>query len=62
MIGHWIVSYESSDSQLVGRDERTQTRIERTLVFVRVRPNMNEHEDGFFQKLLNTNEHELGKS
>ena len=26
------------------RDERTRTRIERTLVFVRVRPNMNEYE------------------
>ena len=25
------------------RDERTRTRIERTLVLVRVRPNMNEH-------------------
>ena len=32
------------------RDERTRTRIERTLVFVRVRPNMNEHEHGFFKK------------
>ena len=31
------------------RDERTRTRIERTLVFVRVRPNMNEHEHGFFK-------------
>ena len=32
------------------RDERTRTRIERTLVFVRVRPNMNEREHGFFKK------------
>ena len=34
---------------VMSRDERTRTRIERTLVFVRVRPNMNEHEHGFFK-------------
>ena len=36
--------------QAIGiRDERTRTHIERTLVFVLVRPNMNEHEHVFFK-------------
>ena len=47
-------SYEKLNKELYkcvsARDERTRTRIERTLVFVRVRPNMNEHEHGFFKK------------